>query len=153
MIVQQRLTVRTHGRGTYDITAQVAAVARRAEIAIGLCHVFCHHTSASLILCENADPTVRRDLEAFLGRLVPDGDHLFDHTDEGPGRHAGPCSRHSDQDGPDPAGDRGPLRLGDLAGGLPLRAPHPAPLLFLTLIRVSPPAMGNTLPPVEGWWG
>ena len=84
MIVQQRLTVRTHGRGTYDITAQVAAVARRAEIAIGLCHVFCHHTSASLILCENADPTVRRDLEAFLGRLVPDGDHLFDHTDEGP---------------------------------------------------------------------
>jgi secondary thiamine-phosphate synthase enzyme len=84
MIVQQRLTVRTHGRGTYDITAQVAAVARRAEIAIGLCHVFCHHTSASLILCENADPTVRRDLEAFLGRLVPDGDHRFDHTDEGP---------------------------------------------------------------------
>ncbi len=84
MIVQQRLTVRTHGRGTYDITAQVAAVARRAGIAIGLCHVFCHHTSASLILCENADPTVRRDLEAFLGRLVPDGDHLFDHTDEGP---------------------------------------------------------------------
>ena len=84
MIVQQRLTVRTHGRGTYDITAQVEAVARRAGIAIGLCHVFCHHTSASLILCENADPTVRRDLEAFLGRLVPDGDHLFDHTDEGP---------------------------------------------------------------------
>jgi secondary thiamine-phosphate synthase enzyme len=83
MIVQQRLTVRTHGRGTYDITAQVEGVARRAGIAIGLCHVFCHHTSASLILCENADPTVRRDLEAFLGRLVPDGDHLFDHTDEG----------------------------------------------------------------------
>jgi secondary thiamine-phosphate synthase enzyme len=84
MIVQQHLTVRTHGRGTYDITAQVEAVARGAEIAIGLCHVFCHHTSASLILCENADPTVRRDLEAFLGRLVPDGDHRFDHTDEGP---------------------------------------------------------------------
>jgi secondary thiamine-phosphate synthase enzyme len=84
MIVQQRLTVRTQGRGTYDVTAQVEAVARRAGIAIGLCHVFCHHTSASLILCENVDPTVRRDLEAFLGRLVPDGDHLFHHTDEGP---------------------------------------------------------------------
>ena len=84
MIVQQRLTVRTQGRGTYEITAQVEGVARRAGIAIGLCHVFCHHTSASLILCENADPTVRRDLEAFLGRLVPDGDHRFDHTDEGP---------------------------------------------------------------------
>ena len=84
MIVQQRLTVPTHGRGTYDITAQIEGVARRAGIATGLCHVFCHHTSASLILCENADPTVRRDLEAFLGRLVPDGDRLFDHTDEGP---------------------------------------------------------------------
>jgi secondary thiamine-phosphate synthase enzyme len=84
MIVQQRLTVPTHGRGTYDITDQVEAVARRAGIAVGLCHVFCHHTSASLILCENADPTVRRDLEAFLGRLVPDGDRLFDHSDEGP---------------------------------------------------------------------
>jgi secondary thiamine-phosphate synthase enzyme len=84
MIVQQRLTVTTHGRGTYDITAQVEGVSRRAGITIGLCHVFCHHTSASLILCENADPTVRRDLEAFLECLVPDGDHLFDHTDEGP---------------------------------------------------------------------
>ncbi len=84
MIVQQRLTVPTRGRGTYDITDQVEAVARRAGIAVGLCHVFCHHTSASLILCENADPTVRRDLEAFLGRLVPDGDRLFDHSDEGP---------------------------------------------------------------------
>jgi secondary thiamine-phosphate synthase enzyme len=50
---------------------------------MGLCHVFVHHTSASLILCENADPTVRRDLEAFLARLVPDGDPLFEHTDEG----------------------------------------------------------------------
>lgn len=84
MIVQQRLTVPTRGRGTYDITDQVEAVARGAGIAVGLCHVFCHHTSASLILCENADPTVRRDLEAFLGRLVPDGDRLFDHSDEGP---------------------------------------------------------------------
>ena len=84
MIVQQRLTVRTQGRGTYDITAQVEGVVRRAGIAIGLCHAFCHHTSASLILCENADPTVRWDLEAFLGRLVPDGDRHFDHTDEGP---------------------------------------------------------------------
>jgi secondary thiamine-phosphate synthase enzyme len=84
MIVQQRLTLSTRGRGTYDITAQVEAVVRGAGIAAGLCHVFCHHTSASLILCENADPTVRRDLEGFLARLVPDGDRGFDHTDEGP---------------------------------------------------------------------
>jgi secondary thiamine-phosphate synthase enzyme len=84
MIVQQRLNVPTRGRGTYDITAQVEGVVRGAGIATGLCHVFCHHTSASLMLCENADQTVRRDLEAFLGRLAPDGDPLFDHTEEGP---------------------------------------------------------------------
>jgi secondary thiamine-phosphate synthase enzyme len=84
VIVQQRLTVPTRGRGTYDITVQVEGVVRGAGIATGLCHVFCHHTSASLMLCENADPRVRQDLEAFLARLVPDGDQLFDHTDEGP---------------------------------------------------------------------
>jgi secondary thiamine-phosphate synthase enzyme len=84
VIVQQRLTVPTRGRGTYDITVQVEGVVRGAGIATGLCHVFCHHTSASLMLCENADPRVRQDLEAFLARLVPDGDRLFDHTDEGP---------------------------------------------------------------------
>ncbi len=84
MIVQQGLTVSTRGRGTYDITGQIEGVARGAGIDTGLCHVFVHHTSASLMLCENADPTVRRDLEAFLVRLVPDGDRLFDHTDEGP---------------------------------------------------------------------
>ena len=84
MIVQQRLEIATHGRGTYDITRQVADGVRDSRIRTGLCHVFVHHTSASLILCENADPTVRRDLEAFLARLVPDGDRLFDHTDEGP---------------------------------------------------------------------
>jgi secondary thiamine-phosphate synthase enzyme len=80
MILKQRLTLPTRGRGTYDMTAQVEGVAGRAGIAIG----FCHHTSASLIWCENADPTARRDLDGFLGRLVPDGDHLFDHIDEGP---------------------------------------------------------------------
>jgi secondary thiamine-phosphate synthase enzyme len=84
MIVQRRLTVSTRGRGTYDITALVEGVVSGAGIAAGLCHVFCHHTSASLILCENADPTVRGDLEAFLARLVPDGDRIFDHRDEGP---------------------------------------------------------------------
>jgi secondary thiamine-phosphate synthase enzyme len=84
MIVQQRLSLSTRGRGTYDITSQVEGVVRGSGIATGLCHVFVHHTSASLILCENADPTVRRDLEAFLHRLVPDGDRLFDHTEEGP---------------------------------------------------------------------
>jgi secondary thiamine-phosphate synthase enzyme len=84
MVVQQRLTVATRGRGTYDITSEVAQAVREARIETGICQVFVHHTSASLILCENADPTVRRDLEAFLARLVPDGEPLFQHADEGP---------------------------------------------------------------------
>ncbi|MCU0766728.1 MAG: secondary thiamine-phosphate synthase enzyme YjbQ [Gammaproteobacteria bacterium] len=81
---QRTITVASRGRGTLEISREVAAAVRESGVATGLCHVFCHHTSASLILCENADPTVRRDLEAFMARLVPDGDRLFDHTDEGP---------------------------------------------------------------------
>lgn len=76
-------TVDTRGRGTYDITARVAAALAGAPAADGLAHVFCHHTSASLILCENADPSVRRDLETFFARLVPDGDPAFEHDAEG----------------------------------------------------------------------
>ena len=53
-------------------------------IRTGVALVFVHHTSASVMLCENADPEVRADLERFMGRLVPDGDPLFRHTDEGP---------------------------------------------------------------------
>jgi secondary thiamine-phosphate synthase enzyme len=75
--------VETRGRGTYDITARVAAALDGAPRAHGLAHVFCHHTSASLILCENADPSVRRDLDAFFARLVPDGDARYEHDAEG----------------------------------------------------------------------
>lgn len=81
---QRTLSIVSRGRGTQAITRELAAVVRESGVLTGLCHVFCHHTSASLILCENADPTVRRDLEAFMARLVPDGDRLFEHTDEGP---------------------------------------------------------------------
>lgn len=77
-------SVETRGRGTYDITARVAAALDRVSVGDGLAHVFCHHTSASLILCENADPSVRRDLDAFFARLVPDGDARYEHDDEGP---------------------------------------------------------------------
>jgi secondary thiamine-phosphate synthase enzyme len=84
MIAQKRLVVATRGRGTYEITQEVEAAVRESGVRVGLCHVFVHHTSASLILCENADPTVRRDLEAFLARLIPDGDPLFEHRAEGP---------------------------------------------------------------------
>jgi secondary thiamine-phosphate synthase enzyme len=80
----ERLELKTSGRSTQDITAQVQAVVRRSEAHRGLCNVFVHHTSASVILCENADPQVRDDLEAFASRLVPDGDPLFRHTAEGP---------------------------------------------------------------------
>lgn len=80
----ERLELRTSGRGTRDITADVQAIVSRAGTNTGLCNVFVHHTSASVILCENADPQVRRDLEAFASRLVPDGDPLFRHTAEGP---------------------------------------------------------------------
>jgi len=84
MIAQQCLTIATRGRGTYDITRDVEQSVRKSGLAAGTCHIFVHHTSASLVLCENADPMVRRDLEAFMARLVPDGDPLFDHTQEGP---------------------------------------------------------------------
>jgi secondary thiamine-phosphate synthase enzyme len=78
------LRVKTPGRGTQEITEQVQSIVRRSEIREGLVTVFVHHTSASLIICENADRDVRRDLEAFAARLVPDGDPLFVHTAEGP---------------------------------------------------------------------
>jgi secondary thiamine-phosphate synthase enzyme len=77
-------TVRTRGRGTYEITEQVEGIVRGSEVRQGLCTVFLHHTSASLIACENADPSVRSDLERFFARLAPDGDRLFQHTTEGP---------------------------------------------------------------------
>jgi secondary thiamine-phosphate synthase enzyme len=76
-------TVETRGRGTYDVTEQVAAALAGGPRTDGVAHVFCHHTSASLILCENADPTVRQDLEGFFTRLVPDGDPRYAHDAEG----------------------------------------------------------------------
>jgi secondary thiamine-phosphate synthase enzyme len=80
----RELTVSTRGRGFYDITSEVQRAVQESGARQGLCTVFLHHTSASLILCENADPDVRRDLEAFFARLVKDGDSLFQHDAEGP---------------------------------------------------------------------
>ncbi|MCP3869670.1 MAG: YjbQ family protein [Gammaproteobacteria bacterium] len=84
MTYQEKLEIGTRGRGTYEITNAVHSAVRKSAVTTGICHIFCHHTSASLTLCENADPTVRSDLEAFMERLVPDGDPLFQHTLEGP---------------------------------------------------------------------
>ncbi|MES0328484.1 MAG: secondary thiamine-phosphate synthase enzyme YjbQ [Gammaproteobacteria bacterium] len=84
MVHQQQLRFSTDGRGTYNISQQISDVIQKSSIQTGICQIFIQHTSASLILCENADPTVRSDLDAFMKRLVPDGDSLFKHKDEGP---------------------------------------------------------------------
>ena len=81
---QQDFVVRTRGRGTTDVTAELERVVRASGVATGSCSVFLQHTSASLILCENADPAVRRDLETILARLAPDGDPAYAHDTEGP---------------------------------------------------------------------
>lgn len=80
---QQTLQIRTSGRGSYEITGDIERAVVDSRVKTGLCHLFIQHTSASLIVCENADPAVRRDLDAWFERLVPDGDPLFDHTAEG----------------------------------------------------------------------
>lgn len=72
------------GRGSFQITDTIQQHVAASGISRGLCHVFLQHTSASLVLCENADPDVRTDMEHFLVRLVPDGDALFEHVAEGP---------------------------------------------------------------------
>ena len=77
------LAIRTRGRGFYELTRDVEGVVRKSEISAGLATVHLQHTSASLLIQENADPEVRRDLERFFARLAPDGDPLFRHTVEG----------------------------------------------------------------------
>lgn len=77
------LTLRTRGRGLYEFTDEVAAWISQQRFQNGLLTLHLRHTSASLLIQENADPDVRRDLEAFFARLVPDGDPLFVHTAEG----------------------------------------------------------------------
>ena len=81
---QEELVIETRGRGSVEITAQVAAAVDASDIDDGLCHLFIRHTSASLMVNENADPDVLRDLETFMRDLVPDGDPRFRHTAEGP---------------------------------------------------------------------
>src|SRR6516165_7701029 len=80
---QQELRISTRGRGLYEFTDQVAAWLSKVGSKTGLLTLHLRHTSASLLIQENADPDVRRDLEAFFARLIPDGDPLFVHTVEG----------------------------------------------------------------------
>ena len=83
MITRETIEIATRGRGFHDLTPAATDFAR-ASGGDGLLNVFIRHTSASLIITENADPAVRRDLERILARLVPDGDPLFEHDAEGP---------------------------------------------------------------------
>ena len=81
---QRALAVRTRGRGLYDLTQQTAEVVAASGVRAGLCVVFCRHTSASLLIMENASPDAHRDLLAWLARLAPDGDPSHEHVIEGP---------------------------------------------------------------------
>ena len=81
---QSRISLRTAGRGLSEVTAQLADAVRASGIGEGLLTLFVRHTSASLLIQENADPDVRHDLERFFARLVKDGDPLFQHRSEGP---------------------------------------------------------------------
>ena len=79
-----RLETRPTGQGLFEFTDALRERVARAEVVSGLCTVFVQHTSASLLIQENADPSARRDLERWLARLVPEGDALYTHTQEGP---------------------------------------------------------------------
>lgn len=83
MTAQSEIHVSTQGRGTYDLTSEVQSAVRESGVDVGMCNVFIRHTSASLMLCENADPAVMRDLETFMSRIAPDGDPANTHVDEG----------------------------------------------------------------------
>lgn len=75
--------LRTRGKGTYEITGEVASIVGRSGITTGMVTVFVRHTSASLVIMENADPSARRDLETFFEKLVPENTPWFTHTMEG----------------------------------------------------------------------
>jgi len=81
---QRQLVIKAPRQGLFEITSSIAEVVQQSQILKGLCHIFVQHTSASLVIQENADPSARADLEAFFNRLASTHAHLFTHTDEGP---------------------------------------------------------------------
>jgi len=83
-IFQQVLKIQTRGKGLQEITSEVREVVRASEITSGLCNLFVRHTSSSLVIQENADPDVQKDLEYFFRKLVPENDLGYTHTSEGP---------------------------------------------------------------------
>ncbi len=84
LLLRERLVITAPAQGLHPLTDALTGLCRDSNCAQGLIHLFLQHTSASLIVQENADPAVQRDLEAFLARLVPEDDPLYTHTEEGP---------------------------------------------------------------------
>lgn len=84
MFEQHSISLPTRGRATIEITRDVDAIVGNSTIGQGLCHVYIHHTSASLLITENADSNVRHDLETWMAKQVRDGDPAFRHDQEGP---------------------------------------------------------------------
>jgi len=84
MIYQDTFRISTPGRGMINITDQIADIVLQSKIITGICHLFLHHTSASLIICENADSDVQTDLETFMRDFIRDGDPRYKHIAEGP---------------------------------------------------------------------
>jgi secondary thiamine-phosphate synthase enzyme len=84
MVVQKYLNFRTAGRGSLEITHDIGKLVSESGVSRGICQLFLLHTSASLVICENADPDVRKDMETVMQRLAPDGDPSYMHTTEGP---------------------------------------------------------------------
>ena len=83
-VIHETISFNTRGQGTYSITDKVADLVDASGLKSGIVSVLCQHTSCSLVLMENADPSARRDLEAFMTRLVPENQPYFTHTMEGP---------------------------------------------------------------------
>ncbi len=83
-VMQETLTLRTRGKGTFELTGELARCLENSGLQSGLMTVFCGHTSCSLVIMENADPSARSDLEDWMERLVPERDPHFTHTYEGP---------------------------------------------------------------------
>ncbi|MFA9419690.1 MAG: secondary thiamine-phosphate synthase enzyme YjbQ [Gammaproteobacteria bacterium] len=84
LMKQHTISIQSQGRGTITINSEIDQLIRKSGIDTGLCHIFIHHTSASLIITENADSDVRRDLENYFSKLVVDGDPAYFHDQEGP---------------------------------------------------------------------
>jgi secondary thiamine-phosphate synthase enzyme len=84
VVFRETLRIQTRGRGFAAVTSHVAKIVEKSGITTGLCNVFIHHTSASVVISENADPAVRRDLERFMQHIAPDGGSGYEHDTEGP---------------------------------------------------------------------